>query len=90
MCDNGIIGTWDGIPIETIDIPNSNQILIVRIDIEKYGFDTAVQMFETIQNTFPPDTKMLGLPTDIVLKRLDAEELDAVIEQLETMKEQLK
>ena len=90
MCDNGIVGTWDGIPVEAINIPNSNQILVVRIDIEKYDLDVAMEIFETIQNAFPPDTKMIGLPVDVVLKQLDAEELDAVIEQLEIMKEQLK
>ena len=90
MCDNGIVGTWGGIPVEVINIPNSNQILVVRIDIEKYDWDVAMEIFETIQNAFPPDTKMIGLPVDVVLKQLDAEELDAVIEQLEIMKEQLK
>jgi hypothetical protein len=80
----------EGISIEKLDLPKENQILVIKIDIEKYDIEVAAEIFENIKSMYPEDTKILGLPKDVVLNNLDVEEIDAVIEQLEIMKEQLK
>ena len=87
---SGIIGTYEGIPIEIFDLPKENQILIVKVDIDKYGIDTAFDIFNGIRETIPEHIIMLGIPSGIELECWDAEDINNHIKYFEDAREKLR
>ena len=68
----------------------SNHLFVVKVDIEKYGFDTANDIYQTVEKCLPEGSTLIGLPKDIEFGAWSIEELDDMIAQLEALKEKLK
>lgn len=62
-----------------------NEILVVKIDTDKYDISKAREIFSEIKNTLPENvrTHMIGIPVGI---ELDTSTIDEMIKILESMK----
>ena len=87
---SGITGIYEGIPIEIFDLPKENQILIVKVDINECGIETACDIFNSIREIIPENITMLGIPTGIELECWDIEDINNHIKYFEDAKEKLR
>jgi hypothetical protein len=79
---SGIVGTYEGIPIEIFDLPKENQVWVIKINVDKYGFDGANDIFMSIKNQYP-DVPMFGVTSDVDICSVD---IDFLISELEKMR----
>lgn len=81
----GIIGKWEGVPIETFK-PDPDEIIVFKFKTEPLDLDQTLRIFSNIQNAFPNST-VLGIPDNSCLEMFPkdplVEVLQNVIKQLE-------
>lgn len=68
----------------------SNHLFVIKVDIEKYGFDTANDIYHTVEKCLPEGSMLIGLPKDVNFETWSIEDLEDTIAQLEALKEKLK
>ena len=68
----------------------SSHLFVVKVDTDKYGFNTANDIYQTVEKCLPEGSTLIGLPKDIEFGAWSIEELDDMIAQLEALKEKLK
>lgn len=68
----------------------SSHLFVVKVDTDKYGFDTANDIYQTVEKCLPEGSTLIGLPKDIEFGAWSVEELDDMIDQLKAIKERIK
>ncbi len=68
----------------------SSHLFVVKVDTDKYGFDTANDIYQTVEKYLPEGSELIGLPKDIEFGAWSVEELDDMIDQLKAIKERMK
>lgn len=68
---------YSDLETEVLDLSEvkDNKVLVVKIDIMKYGVDVAADIFKSIQDNYP-NVPMIGLAKDI---ELTIEDIDTLI-----------
>ena len=77
-----MFNNYQGVELNKIQV-NPNEVLVVKIDIDKFDCDEANQIFKNIRKNFPINTNMIGIPVGI---DLEMKTIDNIIHQLEEMK----
>jgi hypothetical protein len=65
-----------------LDLPKENQVWVIKINVDKYGFDGANDIFMSIKNQYP-DVPMFGVTSDVDICSVD---IDFLISELEKMR----
>lgn len=83
MCD-GIISSFEPAAIfEPIKMElEDNEVILIKIDINKYDIEEANSIYKNIANQFPHN-KCIGIPSGV---ELSIESIDNLISTLEAMK----
>ena len=68
--------------IYNLDLPKENQVWVIKINVDKYGLDSANDIFMSIKNQYP-DVPMFGVASDVDICSVD---IDFLIEELEKMR----
>lgn len=86
MCNNGIIGDFKSIDfnLETLNLSDkNNEIIIIKINTEKYSLEEANVLYTHICEKLPAGTAVIGLPIGI---EMEIQLIDDLIHQLEEIK----
>lgn len=62
---------------------NPNDVLVIKIDTDKYKFDEASKIYQEIVSQLPKGLNAIGIPVGI---ELDVENIDYLIKTLESWK----
>lgn len=62
---------------------NPNDILVVKIDTDRYSLDKASEIYQEIVSHLPKDLNAIGIPVGI---ELDIQNIDWMIEELQRWK----
>ena len=65
-----------------LELPKENQVWVIKINVDKYGFDGANDIFMKIKNQYP-EVPMFGVASDVDICSVD---IDFLIEELEKMR----
>ena len=76
--------------LDYIDFSTHNKLFVAKVDIEKYGFDTANDIYHSIEKCLPEGSMLIGLPKDINFEAWSIKDLEDTIAHLEALKEKLK
>ena len=87
---SGVMGIYEGIPFEVLDLPKENQILVVKIDFDKYDIETARNIYDSIRSTISEDITMLAIPSDIKLECWSVEDLNGHIKYCKSIRGKIK
>ena len=78
----GIVKVFDGIEISGLDLPKENQVWVIKIDSDRYGFSTASDIYNGLKEQFP-DVPMFGVASGVDICSVD---IDFLIKELENMR----
>ena len=87
---SGVMGMYEGIPFEVLDLQKENQVLVVKIDCNKYDIETARDIYDSIRDTIPENITMIALPSDIKLECWSVEDLNGHIKYCKSIRRKIK
>ena len=76
---SNLVARTNKFDIYNLDLPKENQVWVIKINTDKYGFDCANDIFMSIKNQYP-DVPMFGVASDIDICPVD---INFLIEELE-------
>ena len=83
MCDNGVTAIIPSMAELQKLTFESNDILVVKNDTDKYSLDKASEIYQEIVSHLPKDLNAIGIPVGI---ELDIQNIDWMIEELQRWK----
>ena len=79
----GIMEIYGGVEIKNLKLPKTNEVWVVKFDVNTYELSTAAKIYEDIQNDYP-DVPMIGIATGI---DMETETIDNMIKYLEQLRD---
>ena len=84
MSNNFIIDKITDIELKKLIInPSNKEVLIMKIDIDKYDLNTANKLFDEVKKSLPKKVKLIGVPMGV---DFEVNEIDNIIKHLEEQK----
>ncbi len=84
MSNNFIIDKITDIELKKLVInPSDKEVLIMKIDIDKYDLNTANKLFYEVKKSLPEEVKVIGVPVGV---DFEVDEIDNIIKHLEEQK----
>jgi hypothetical protein len=74
---------YGGIEVKNLELPKTNEVWVVKFDVNIYELSTAAKIYEDIQNDYP-DVPMIGIATGI---DMETETIDNMIKYLEQLRD---
>ena len=82
MCDNGITATIPPVAeLSKIQV-KPDEILVVKIDTNRFDIKTAYDIYIDIRNALPEEITVIGIPTGIELEISTIQEMIEALEKL--------
>lgn len=82
MCDNNIMGTIPPIAeLHKIQV-NPDEILVIKVDTNRFDFSEAYSIYTSIKNELPEGVTAIGIPTGIELEASTVQEMIEALEKL--------